>query len=46
MSGGNFLPLLARKYFEINQIYSVSLVYYYKMSTTASLGAKEEKEYP
>ena len=31
-----------RKYFETNRIFSVALVYCDKMSTIASLGAKEE----
>ena len=40
-SDGNFLPLF-KKYFEMNRILSVALVYYDIMSTLASLGTKEE----
>ena len=39
---GRQFPAAFRKYFETNRIFSVALVYCDKMSTIASLGAKEE----
>ena len=39
---GRQFPTFFRKYFEMNRIFSVALVYCDKMSTVASLGTKGE----